>query len=70
MMTLMRRLITGPSPDELAARELDAAKRALLQAQSAQEYARSMVIYNQQRIARLRAYLADQKDDGGNPSFG
>jgi hypothetical protein len=70
MMTLMRRLITGPSPDELAARELDAAKRALLQAQSAQEYARSMVIYNQQRIARLRAYLADQEGDEGNPSFG
>ena len=69
MMTLMRRLLTGPSPDELAARELDAAKRALLQAQSAQEYARSMVIYNQQRIARLRAYLADQEGDG-NPSFG
>ena len=70
MMTLMRRLITGPSPDELAARELDAAKRALLQAQSAQEYARSMVIYNQQRIARLRAYLAAQEGDEGNPSFG
>jgi hypothetical protein len=69
MLTLMRRLLTGPSPDELAARELDAAKRALLQAQSAQEYARSMVIYNQQRIQRLRAYLADQEGDG-NPSFG
>lgn len=70
MMTLMRRLITGPSPDELAARELDAAKRALLQAQSAQEYARSMVIYNQQRIQRLRAYLAATEGDEGNPSFG
>ena len=63
MLTYIRRILTGPSPDELAARELDAAKRALLQAQSAQEYARSMVIYNQQRIARLRAYLADQ-DEG------
>ena len=70
MLTFMRRLLTGPSPDELAARELDATKRALLQAQSAQEYARSMVIYNQQRIQRLRAYLADQEGDGGNPSFG
>lgn len=69
MLTFMRRLLTGPSPDELAARELDAAKRALPQAQSAQEYARSMVIYNQQRIQRLRAYLADQEGDG-NPSFG
>jgi hypothetical protein len=28
-----------------------------------------MVIYNQQRIQRLRAYLADQEGDG-NPSFG
>ena len=63
MLTFMRRLLTGPSPDELAARELDAAKRALLQAQTAEEYARSQVIYNQQRIARLRAYLADQ-DEG------
>ena len=63
MLTFMRRLLTGPSPDELAARELDAAKRALLQAQTAEEFARSQVIYNQQRIARLRAYLADQ-DEG------
>ena len=63
MLTFMRRLLTGPSPDELAARELDAAKRALLQAQTAEEYARSQVIYNQQRIARLRAYLADP-DEG------
>lgn len=69
MMTIMRRLIAGPSPEELAARELDAAKRALLQAQSAEEFARSQVIYNQQRISRLRAYLADPGDDG-NPSFG
>ena len=66
-MTLMRRLITGPSAEELAARELAHARRALLEAQTGEEYARSQVIYNQARIARLRAYLADQADD--NPSM-
>jgi hypothetical protein len=69
MITTLRRMIAGPTPDELAARELAQARRALLEAQSAQEYARSMVMYNQQRIARLRAYLADPEDNG-NPSFG
>ena len=63
MMTLMRRLITGPSAEELAARELAQARRALLEAQTGEEYARSQVTYNQARIARLRAYLADQVDD-------
>ena len=68
MMTLIRRMITGPSAEELAARELAQARRALLEAQTGEEYARSQVIYNQARIARLRAYLANQADD--NPSFG
>ena len=67
MLTFMRRLLTGPSPDELAARELAQARRALLEAQTGEEYARSQVTYNQARIARLRAYLADQADD--NPSM-
>ena len=70
MLTLMRRLITGPSPDELAARELDAAKRELLKAQTAEEFARSHVVYNKQRIARLKTYLASTEGDEGNPSFG
>lgn len=64
MMTLIRRMITGPSHEELAAREYAQARRDLLAAQTAEEYARSQVIYNQQRIARLRAYLADQGDQG------
>lgn len=68
--SFLRRMIAGPSPEELAVRELDSARRALLAAQTGEEYARSQVIYNQQRIARLRAYLADPHEDGGNPSFG
>ena len=70
MITYIRRLFTGPSPEELASRELDAAKRELLKAQTAEEFARSHVIYNQQRIARLRAYLADPGEEIDNPSFG
>ena len=63
MITYIRRILTGPSAEELAARELAQARRALLEAQTGEEYARSQVIYNQQRIARLRAYLADP-DEG------
>jgi hypothetical protein len=70
MLTTLRRLVTGPTPDELAARELAQARRALLEAQSGEEFARSQVRYIQERIARLRAYLADPNEDGGNPSFG
>lgn len=69
--SFLRRMVAGPTPEELAARELDNARRALLEAQTAEEYARSQVIYNKQRIARLRSWLADQADQGGNenPSF-
>ena len=48
-----------PAPAQvLAARELDDARRQLLQAQSAEEYAHSMAAYHQARIARLERYLA------------
>ena len=67
MITYIRRILTGPSAEELAARELAQARRALLEAQTAEEFARSQVRYNAERIARLRAYLADQVDD--NPSM-
>ena len=67
MITYIRRLFAGPSPEELASRELAQARRALLEAQTAEEFARSQVRYNAERIARLRAYLADQADD--NPSM-
>ena len=70
MLTYIRRILTGPSPEELASRELAQARRALLEAQTGEEYARSQVIYNQQRIARLRAYLADPGEEIDNPSFG
>ena len=46
-------------PAALAAWELHEADLKLLEAQSAQEYAAAIVIYNEARIKRLRAYLVN-----------
>lgn len=46
-----------PSPEELMAREIDDARRALLEAMSARDYAASMVAYHETRIDRLRSML-------------
>lgn len=47
----------SPSPEELMARELDNARRSLLEAQSARDYANAMVLYHETRIDRLRAQM-------------
>jgi hypothetical protein len=46
-----------PSPEELIARELDQARRGLLEAQTGRDYANAMVIYHESRIDRLRTQL-------------
>jgi len=46
-----------PSAEVLALQELEEAKRLLLEAHSAQEYALSMCEYHQARIDRLTSYL-------------
>lgn len=66
MMNFIRRMITGPTAEERAARELAQARCDLLAAQTGEEYARSQVRYNAERIARLKAYLAEPDE---NPSF-
>jgi len=48
---------TTPSAEALALRELEEAKRALLETQSAREYADSMCKYREAQIKRLTAYL-------------
>jgi hypothetical protein len=65
-MSWIKRMLRGASPEELAARELDSARRALLEAQSAREYADAMVTYHRTRIERLRAVLkeADHAQEG------
>lgn len=47
----------SPSAETLALRELEEAKRKLLEAQTAREYAESMCTYHEARIKRLSAYL-------------
>ena len=49
-----------PSAKELAAKELETAQRKLLDALSAQEYARRMGDYHSDRIKRLTAYLKEE----------
>lgn len=46
-----------PSPKEMAAKELEEAKRRYLDAQSAMEYARRMSDYHADRVKRLTNYL-------------
>jgi len=58
MMSDLIGLFRRPSPEVLAARELDEARRDLLSAQSAAEYADAMCVYHQARIERLRDILA------------
>lgn len=48
-----------PSPLRLAAEELEDAKRSLLEASSASEYAEAMVLYHTRRIERLGEMIAE-----------
>jgi hypothetical protein len=48
-----------PSADILAVKELEEAKRELLRSQSAQDYAKRMVEYHQDRVKRLTAYTSN-----------
>lgn len=59
MIQMTKRLLTTPTPLELAARELVQAQRAKLEAESACEYAASMIQYNDDRIVRLRVRLTE-----------
>lgn len=58
-ITLIKRAFRRLTPLEVAARELAEAELSKLQAQSAAEYAQSVVTYNDARIKRLRKLLAD-----------
>ena len=53
----IKSLYTAPSPEAMALRELEQAKRQLLEALSGREYADSMSTYHEARIKRLTAYL-------------
>ena len=53
----IKQIFEPPSAEVLAIRELEAARRSLLEAQSAREYADSMAKYHEARIRRLTNYL-------------
>jgi len=53
-----RRAFRRITPAEVAARELAEAELSMLQAQTAREYAESVISYNDARIKRLRKFLA------------
>lgn len=53
----VRNAYTTPSAEVLALRELEEAKRSLLETQSAREYSDSMCKYREAQIKRLTAYL-------------
>ena len=57
-MNWIKKLFAQATPLELAVAELVDAQREKLQAESGAEYAEALVIYNQSRIERLTAYVA------------
>ena len=64
-MSAAREFLAGlfrpASPEVLAARELDEARRQLLAAESAAEYADAMCAYHRSRIERLQRYLRGEQ---------
>lgn len=58
-----KKVFQRPSLLELATQELADAEHSRLAAQTAVEYAESLVIYNDKRIARLLKYIAGATRD-------
>ena len=53
----VKQMYTPATCEELMAREIDTARRDLLLAATARDYAGSMMLYNNQRIERLTVEL-------------
>jgi hypothetical protein len=64
VFTGILRILKTPTAVEIAARELEEARRQLLMSQSAAEYAIRISAYHQDRIKRLAAYLVDANKEG------
>ena len=57
MMQELKKLWSTPSAESLALRELEDAKRKLLDAQTSREYAESMCKFREAQIKRLTVYI-------------
>ena len=60
MINHIKERMRQPTPLEMITKELAAAHLAKLEAESAVDYAKSVVAYNDARIKRLDAYLKEQ----------
>ena len=63
LLALLREPFKKPSPLEMIASELAEAHLAKLEAETAVEYAQSIVDYNVNRITRLNARLDEYRND-------
>ena len=57
----IKAIFETPSVQVVALKELENAKRMLLEAHSAREYSESMVKYHEARIRRLTSYLINEE---------
>jgi hypothetical protein len=57
MINELKKMWATPSAEVLAQKELEEAKRKLLEAQTSREYADSMVKFREAQIKRLTAYI-------------
>lgn len=57
LIEYIKHLWSTPSAEVIAIRELEEAKRKLLEAQTGREYADSMCKYHEARIKRLTTYV-------------
>jgi hypothetical protein len=57
-------LLRKPAPATIMATDLDNARRSLIEAQDARDYANAMVLYHETRIDRLRSQLELEAQTG------
>ena len=60
MINYIKERMRQPTPLEMITKELASAHLAKLEAESAVDYAKSVVAYNDARIKRLDSYLKEQ----------
>jgi len=60
MIEFIKNYLRQPTQMEMVNRELEEAKLEKLEAETAVEYAQSIVQYNTKRIDRLNMYIANQ----------
>ena len=65
MIEVIRNLFRRASADELMQRELDEARRSLLEALSTRDHAEASVAYHESRINRLERMLLGDYSVGG-----